>query len=165
MQTEPIRKITNEQKDKALGHLFPSLLPFQNFDFVSPLHQFFSVSFSQFLTIFQVTSTYFILLFTFWHVETSQIQHSNNNQQSIWFDFELSFGSTLLILFFSCLGQRWPWPQYVFLPFFIFSWFHSHLIFSWFLLAVLLYSETTMINETQHMATVIPTINLFAVYQ
>ena len=28
-----------------------------------------------------------------------------------------------------------------------------------------LYSETTMINETQHMATVIPTINLFAVYQ
>ena len=145
---EPIRKITNEQKDKALGHLFPSLLPFHNFDFVSPLHQFFSVF--QLLSVFDNFSSHlyiFILLFTFWHVETSQIQHSNNNQQSIWFDFELSFGST----FFFLLGW-WPWPQYVFIPSFIFSWFHSHLIFAWFLLTVLQYSVTTMIDETQHMA-------------
>ena len=89
---EPIRKITNEQKDKALGHLShrfflsTTLISYHLF-----INFFLFFSFSQFLTIFQVTSTYFILLFTFWHVETSQIQHSNNNQ---------GFGSTLLILFF-----------------------------------------------------------------
>ena len=163
---EPIRKITNEQKDKALGHLFPSLLPFQNFDFVSPLHQFFSVF--QLLSVFDNFSSHlYIFYFTFYILTCWDISNSTFKQQStinlIW--FWTQFWVNSINPFFSCLGQRWPWPQYVFLPFFIFSWFHSHLIFAWFLLAVLQYSETTMIDETQHMATVIPTINLFAVYQ
>ena len=61
---EPIRKITNGQKDKAIGHFFPSLLPFQNFDFVSPLHQFFSVF--QLLSVFDNFSSHlYIFYFTF----------------------------------------------------------------------------------------------------
>ena len=160
---EPIRKITNEQKDKALGHLFPSLLPFHNFDFVSPLHQFFSVF--QLLSVFDNFSSHlYIFYFTFYILTCWDVSNSTFKQQSIWFDFELSFGSTLLILFF-LLGSKMTQASVCFFPFFIFSRFHSHLIFAWFLLAVFLYSETTMINETQLMATVIATINLFAVYQ
>ena len=88
MQMEPIRKITNEQKDKALGHLFPSLLPFQNFDFVSPLHQFFSVF--QLLSVFDNFSSHlYIFYFTFYILTCWDISNSTFKQQStinlIWF--------------------------------------------------------------------------------
>ena len=157
MQTGPTSKITNEQKDKALGHLFPSLLPFHNFDFVSPIHQFFSVF--QLLSVFDNFSSHlYIFYFTFYILTCWDISNSTFKQQS-------RFWVNSINPFFSFLGQRWPRPQYVFLPFFIFSRFHSHLIFAWFLLAVYMYTETTMIYETQHMATVIPTTNLFAKYQ
>ena len=117
------------QKDKALGHLFPTLLPFHNFDFVSPLHQFFSVF--QLLSVFDNFSSHlYIFYFTFYILTCWDISNSTFKQQStinlIW--FWTQFWVNSINPFFSCLGQRWPWPQYVFLPFFIFSWFHSHLI-------------------------------------
>ena len=123
---ELIRKITNEQKDKALGHLFPSLLPFHNFDFVSPIHQFFSVF--QLLSVFDNFSSHlYIFYFTFYILTCWDISNSTFKQQStinlIW--FWTQFWVNSINPFFSCLGQRWPWPQYVFLPFFIFSWFQS----------------------------------------
>ena len=78
---EPIRKITNEQKDKALGHLFPSLLPFHNFDFVSPIHQFFSVF--QLLSVFDNFSSHlYIFYFTFYILTCWDISNSTFKQQS-----------------------------------------------------------------------------------
>ena len=125
---ELIRKITNEQKDKALGHLFPSLLPFHNFDFVSPIHQFFSVF--QLLSVFDNFSSHlYIFYFTFYILTCWDISNSTFKQQSIWFDFELSFGSTLLILFFLAWVKDDPGPS---MFFFLSSYFHDFTV-TWFL--------------------------------
>ena len=161
---EPIRKITNEQKDKALGHLFPSLLPFHNFDFASPLHQFFSVF--QLLSVFDNFSSHlYIFYFTFYILTCWDISNSTFKQQLIWFEFELSFGSTLSILFFFLLGSNMTLAPVRFSSFLHIFMISQSPDFAWFLLAVLQYSETTMIDETQHMPTIIPTTNLFAMYQ
>ena len=104
---EPIRKITNEQKDKALGHLFPSLLPFHNFDFVSPLHHFFSVF--QLLSVFDNFSSHlYIFYFTFYILTCWDISNSTFKQQStinlIW--FWTQFWVNSINPFFFLLGSK-----------------------------------------------------------
>ena len=126
---EPIRKITNEQKDMGFGHLFPSLLPFHNFDFVSPLHQFFSVF--QLLSVFDNFSSHlYIFYFTFYILTCWDISNSTFKQQStinlIWFWTQFWVNSINPFFFLAWVKDD-PGPS---MFFFLSSYFHdfSHLI-------------------------------------